>query len=107
MLTGTLRLVVVASVVWANAAHGHEGGTDARGTVSGIDAERITVRTEGGTDQAFTLTARTEFVKGQEPARRGDVKPGMRVVVHARRSGNQLEARLVRVPGAKGGRPPP
>ena len=107
MLTGTLRLVVVASVVWANAAHGHEGGTDARGTVSGIDAERITVQTERGTEQAFTLTARTEFVKGQEPARREDVKPGLRVVVHARRNGDQLEARLVRIPAPTAGRATP
>ncbi len=97
-----LRLVVVASTLWAGVGHAHEGGIDARGTVSAIDAERITLRTERGTEQAFALTASTEFVKGKAPASRDDVAPGMRAIVHARRSGDRLEARLVRVAAGKG-----
>jgi hypothetical protein len=97
-----LRLAVVASTLWAGVGHAHEGGLDARGTVSGIDAERITLRTEHGTEQAFALTASTEFVKGRAPAVREDVAPGMRAVVHARRIGDRLEARLVRVAAGKG-----
>lgn len=97
-----LRLAMVASALWAGVGHAHEGGLDARGTVIGIDAERITLRTERGTEQAFTLSASTEFVKGRAPAGREDVEPGMRAVVHARRSGDRLEARLVRVAAGKG-----
>ncbi len=99
-----LRLVsvLVAWALWASTGHAHEGGIDARGTVSGIDDERITLKTDSGTEQAFALTANTEFVKGKAPAARGDVAPGMRAVVHARRAGDRLEARLVRVTAGDG-----
>ncbi len=96
-------LAALAAAFLAQAALAHEGGLDAKGTVEAIAEDRIDVRTAKGV-KSFALTPRTEIVKGRAPAKAGDLRPGDRVVVHARARDGKLEAFEVR---AGSGKPQP
>lgn len=89
-------LAIAAAAAIATAARAHQGGVDVRGVVRIVAPDRIEVATANGI-RAFALTPATEFVKAGAPARREDVRPGDRVVVHGRASGGGLEAVLVKI----------
>jgi Domain of unknown function (DUF5666) len=93
-------LVAVASASLAGPVLAHEGGVDAKGTVKAITADRIDVQTGHG-EKSFALTPSTEFVKGRAPAKASDIRPGDRVVVHARMADGALKAILVRAGAEK------
>lgn len=93
---------IAAAVAIATAARAHQGGVDVRGVVQAVASDRIEVATANGV-RAYALTPATEFVKAGAPARREDVRPGDRVVVHGRASGGRIEAVLVKIGPA--GRP--
>ncbi len=99
-------LAVIAAVAAAWAAPAHEGGVDVRGVVKTVTPERIEVATAKEV-RAFALTPATEFVKGGAPARRQDLHPGDRVVVHGRERPGQTEAMLVKVGTSPPSRPRP
>lgn len=94
------RIIAVAAIAAAaavaTAARAHQGGVDVRGVVQSVAPDRIEVRTAEGV-RAFALTPATEFARAGSPARREDVRPGDRVVVHGRARGGALEAVLVRI----------
>jgi len=85
----------VAFICLAVPVLAHEGGMDAKGTVKAITADRMDVQTAKG-EKSFALTQRTEFVKGRAPAKASDLRPGDRVIVHARVADGALEAVQVR-----------
>ena len=97
-----ILLAIAAAATIATAARAHQGGVDVRGVVRTVAPDRIEVATANGV-RAFALTRATEFVKAGAPARREDVRPGDRVVVHGRARGDRIEAVLVQV--GSSGRP--
>ena len=94
-------LAAVAAMAVATTARAHEGGVDVRGVVKAVTPEGVEVATAKEV-RAFAITPATEFVRGGAPARREDVRPGDRVVVHGRERGGRTEAVLVKI-----GAPPP
>ena len=93
-LACALTLAFVASAF----AHG-AGGEHIMGVVKAIDASTLTVSREGK-DVAVHLDTTTKFEKGDKPATAEDVKPGLKVVVHAMKHGDMLHAELVKVAAA-------
>jgi hypothetical protein len=83
------------------AASAHEGGHDARGVVTSVSAEELTIRTKQG-EEKFALGRETEFVKGGAPATAQDLNVGGRVVVHAKNKSGRLEAIKVQLAPAPG-----
>jgi hypothetical protein len=100
--------IAAAALVAGSPALAHEGGVDARGVVVSADADRISLRTGDGKEQSFGITAQTRVVVEGGTGKLADLKPGMRAVVHARKSGERLEAVSVRaaMPKSPSGRPP-
>jgi len=86
-------------------ALGHEGGIDARGAVVAVAGGHIAVRGADGKEQHFAVTAETRVVVDGAGAKITDVKPGMRAVVHARKSGDRLEAGAIRATAPESPRP--
>ena len=80
----------------------HEGGYDARGVVTSVGPQELTIKTKRG-EEKFVLTPETQFVKDGSPATAGDLKSSDRAVVHAKKRGERLEAFKVQFKSA--GRP--
>jgi len=89
LLVGILGLAAMPSAA-------HEGGVHLKGVVGAIDAQQITVQAADGHKSDVRITERTQFIRGKEQGKREDLKPGDRVVVHARKRGDQLEATEIR-----------
>ena len=83
--------VLLASVVFSTAVAAHEGGHDARGIVTAVSSQELTVKTNHG-EEKFILTPDTEFVKDGSPATAQDLKASDRVVVHAKKKAGGFEA---------------
>jgi hypothetical protein len=92
-----LKLAFALFGIFAAAApsFAHEGGKHIKGTVKTISAEKLTIETGSGTE-AVALSPETSFLRNSVPATALDVRPGDRVVVHARKLQNGLEAVEVR-----------
>jgi len=69
----------------------HEGGHDARGVVTSVGPQELTIKTSHG-EEKFVLTPETQFVRDGLPATAQDLKSSDRVVVHAKKKGGRLEA---------------
>jgi hypothetical protein len=69
----------------------HEGGHDARGVVTLVGSQELTIKTNQG-ETKFFLTPETQFVKDGMPATAQDLKTSDRVVVHAKKIAGRLEA---------------
>ena len=93
LLAGLVILTIASS------ARAHGGVEHVMGTVKAIDESSITVTTKKG-DQKISLDASTKFEKGTAAASAADVKPGARVVVHSKKSGEGLAAQVVKLGGA-------
>lgn len=85
---GCLLLVSVAL------AHGNE--EHVMGTVAKISNSTITVETTAGKTVEVAVTAKTKFEKSGAPATFHDLAVGDRVVIHAGKSQNKLEAVTVK-----------
>jgi hypothetical protein len=88
---------MVAALAAPTLALAHEGGSHAKGTVHEITPDRIVVTSQQGKDLAFALAPDTTFERGKARARRGDVKIGERVVVHAKHAGDREIATVVKL----------
>jgi hypothetical protein len=100
VMKSAARFVACLLALWtlgAPLASAHEAGDRAMGIVESIAPDRIVLKAPDGHPLAFTVTAETRFVRGQEPVRRGDVRVGERAVVRARRTGERMEATLVKL----------
>jgi|SRR5712664_753629 len=69
----------------------HEGGHDARGVVTSVGPQELTIKTSHG-EETFVLTPGTQFVKDGSPATAQDLEASDRVVVHAKKNAGPLEA---------------
>jgi hypothetical protein len=83
--------VFLSGVLWA---HGNE--KHIMGTVKAVTADSITVETTSHQVQTVHITSQTKFLKGDQPSSLGDLKVGDRVVIHAKPSGEKLEATEVK-----------
>lgn len=66
-----------------------------------VTASSLVVTTADGHEAAFTITAETRFRRGDAPARREDVHPGERAVVHGKTHGDHLDATEIRLPAER------
>ena len=87
-----IRLSLVAALSGIPvASRAHRGGHDARGVVTSVGTQELTIETRHGAEK-FVLTSQTEFVRDGSPATAADIKPSDRAVVHARKKAGRLEA---------------
>jgi hypothetical protein len=75
-------------------AHGNE--KHVLGTVKAVGADSVTVETTSHQSQTVQVTAQTKFIKGGAPSSLSDLKVGDRVVIHAKASGDKLQATEVK-----------
>lgn len=88
LLVGT---AFASGLLWAHGTEKH-----VMGTVTAIAPESITVETTSHQIQTVQITSQTKFLKGDKPSSLSDLKVGDRVVIHAKPSGDKLEATEVK-----------
>jgi hypothetical protein len=76
-------------------AHGNE--EHVMGLVSAVAQDTITVQTVKNHKVTVKISHETKFEKGSEAATLNDVRVGDRVVIHAGKRGDQLEAHTVQI----------
>ncbi len=76
-------------------AHGNE--QHVMGTVTEVTDSSITVETKDHQKVTVSVVAETKFARGPSEASLKDVKVGDRVVIHAVKQGEQLQAHTVRI----------
>lgn len=80
--------------------HAHEGHAHKlMGTVTAVHAEmkHVEMKTNDGKAAAFYVTDSTKYLKGKTPASLADLKPGTRVVVEAKQTGERMIASEVKL----------
>lgn len=77
------------------AAHGNE--QHIMGTVSNISDSAITVKTADGNTVVVLLTPQTTFSRDGQSITARQIQPGSRIVVHAKKNGDKLEATTVQI----------
>jgi len=88
-----LAALLMAGAVWAHGA----GGVHLQGVIKEAGPKRVVVETTGGKLEAVDLTAATKLERDGKPIKVEDLKPGLRVVVHAKKVAAGLEAELVKL----------
>jgi len=71
------------------------------GTVTKISDNSITVTTKTNATVTVTIVPETEFMKASSPAKVSDLKVGDRVVIHARKVDDKLQAHTVKFGASK------
>lgn len=103
------RTLLAVVCLWVLApmlmAHGNE--VHVLGTVAKISEAEITVETRTKEMQIVKIVPATKFVKTGVAASLKDLRQGDRIVVHAKRAGDSLEAQEVRFGPAKTASPKP
>jgi hypothetical protein len=98
----SMAAAVFLSFSGATLAHG--GMDHVMGTVKSVSATSLTVTTKGGKDVEVQLDAETRFEGASSAA---GLKPGQRVVVHAKKAGEGLHAETVKSRAGKAKMPAP
>jgi hypothetical protein len=89
-------LAFFALLIYPSLALAHGGHAHVVGTVEQITSTTITVKTASGT-KSVLLSPATRYYRGSDtdhPANAGDVKAGMRVVVHEGADGKAAEVHI-------------
>jgi starvation-inducible outer membrane lipoprotein len=84
-----------------NLAFAHGDEQHVMGTVSNVTDSAITVTTTNGKSVDVTLTSQSTFIKDGKTITAKDIKLGDRVVIHAKKNGDKLEAASVQIGSAK------
>ena len=92
VLITTLLIAVLAAPL----ARAHEGMIHVMGTVTALTDKSVTVETADKKTVEVALTATTTYEKGTQPAAWKDLKIGDRVVIHAVKVKDALQAHSVR-----------
>ncbi len=84
-------------------AHGNE--IHVIGEIASVEGNVLTVKSRDGKSVPVELTDRSQISKGKtkEPATVADLLPGERVVIHARKAGDKLQANTVQIGKGKAG----
>lgn len=96
----TKRLPALALLLLSPLAFAHNGLQHVMGVAAKVSATSLEVKTTDGKTTIVTVDAQTRWKKGTAPATAKDVKPGDRVVVHARPASGGLQAVEVAVGAA-------
>lgn len=86
--------ILLGFALVGSAVAAHEGGHDARGIVTSVGAQELTIKTTRG-EERFVLTPETRFVKDGSPATVQDLKASDRAVVHSKKGVGGMEAMQV------------
>ena len=76
--------------------HAHGGMIHVMGTVTGVTDKSVTVETTDNKTVEVQLTDTTTFLNGAKPGNRKELKVGDRVVIHAVKVNESLQAHEVR-----------
>jgi len=92
------RTLIAALLLTCSAIllHAHGGMIHVMGTVTGVTDHSVTVQTTDNKTVEVLLADSTTFVNGTKPADRKDLKVGDRVVIHAVKVKDSLQAHEVR-----------
>jgi hypothetical protein len=99
------RRVLIVSMLFATAAifaRAHGDMIHVIGTVTALTDTSVTVQTTDNKSVEVLLTSATTYVKGAQPAKWKDLKIGDRVVIHAVKVKDALQAHEVRFSAATG-----
>ena len=77
------------------ASFGHEGGKHLLGSVQTVEDGSFTIVTQNNERITVSVLPTTKFVMSGHPATLKDLKPGERIVVHAKQNGKSWEAQEV------------
>lgn len=75
-------------------SHGNE--QHVIGTVTSISSNSITIQTTANASVTVAITSDTQFFKGNSASSAQELKVGDRVVIHAKKNGDKLEAHTVK-----------
>ena len=89
-IVATLAVLMISSFAVAHGSEQH-----VLGTVSQISNNSITVKTVKGRMVTVDVTGKTEFTQSGTKATLSDLKVGDRVVIHAEKNKDKLEAHTV------------
>jgi hypothetical protein len=92
------RILIVASLFATLSlfVHAHEGMIHVMGTVTALTEKSVTVETTDKKSVEVSLTSTTTYEKDNQPAAWKDLKIGDRVVIHAVKVKDALEAHSVK-----------
>ena len=93
ILAPALALVLAAPAVWAHEGHVHR----IMGTVTGLDARHVEVKTPSGEILSIAITGKTAVVRAKRKVAIADVQVGRRVVVDIGNGEDPLIAREIQV----------
>jgi len=88
----TIVLLLLAGVFCTDVVWAHGNEKHVMGEVKAIAADSISVETTSHQTQAVRITSQTRFVRAGKASGMGELKVGDRVVIHAKQSGDWLEA---------------
>ena len=94
IVTSVVLLLAVLVFIGSLFAHGNE--KHVVGVVKSVGADSVTVETATHQTQTVQVTAQTKFIKSGAPSSLSDLKVGDKVVIHAKPTGNKLEATEVK-----------
>lgn len=89
-------VTVVAGSAWAHEGHVHT----IMGTVTGVDAHALQVKTPSGEILSIAITDKTTVVRGKQKAALADLQKGARVVVEIGNGEDPLMAGQIRLGAA-------
>jgi hypothetical protein len=92
-----LSLAIASILLAASFAFAHGNERHVIGTVSKVTESSITVTTTDGKSVEVTLTPQTTFAKEGKAITAKEIKEGDRVVIHAKKNGEKLEATTVQI----------
>ena len=85
-------VILLAVLVFTGSLFAHGNEKHVLGVVKAVGADSVTVETTSHQSQTVQITAQTKFIKSGTPSSLSDLKVGDKVVIHAKPSGNKLEA---------------
>jgi hypothetical protein len=89
-------LVLVMGLLFTGLLFAHGNQKHVMGTVKSVGADSIVVETTSHQVQTVQTTSQTKFIKDGDVSSLSDLKVGDRVVIHAKASGDKLEAAEVK-----------
>ena len=89
-------LILLVSLVFTGTLFAHGNEKHVMGVVKSVGADSMTVETANHQSQTVQITAQTKFIKSGAPSSLSALKAGDRVVIHAKPSGDKLDATEVK-----------
>ena len=90
-------LLIVGLNLLAPAASAHGAMEHVTGTLVRVGNDVLSVKTTKGATVEVHLDAQTEYVRASQPAKKSELKPGDRVVIHAAKKNGVLVAHEVKL----------